>query len=76
MDRDKINGYGAILRFITPVLVTIALFILGLIRQDIGMLRQDLTLLKTHFENHLSYHREMEVLLEKRLSRIETLLTK
>ena len=67
MNVEKINGYGAILRFITPVLVTVALFILGMIRQDLGEL-------KIHFANHLSEHKNIEILLERRLSRMETLL--
>ena len=67
MNAEKINGYGAILRFITPALVTVALFILG-------MIRQDLSELKTHFANHLSEHKSIEILLERRLSRMETLL--
>ncbi len=69
MNKDKINGYGAILRFITPILVTIALFILGAIKGDLGEL-------KTHFTNHLSEHKSIEIKLESRLTHIETLLTK
>lgn len=67
MNREKINGYGAILRFITPILTTIILFILG-------MIRQDLSELKTHFCNHLKEHKTIEITLEQRLSRIETTL--
>ena len=69
MNTEKINGYGAILRFITPVLITIALFILGMIRQDLHEL-------KSHFTNHLLDHKTIEIQLEKRLSCIETLLRK
>lgn len=67
MNRDKINGWGAVFRFITPLLITISLFILG-------MLRSDLCELKAHFTNHLSEHKQIEVTLEKRLTHIETLL--
>lgn len=64
---DKINGIGVLLRFITPILVTLILYILTLIRQDLDKLKQ-------HFENHLSEHKKTEVILERRLTRIETLL--
>lgn len=67
MNIEKINGYGAIFRFITPVLITIVLFILGMIKQDLGEL-------KVHFINHLQEHKIIEITLEQRLSRIETKL--
>ena len=67
MNVEKINGYGAVLRFITPLLITVALFILTMIRQDLGEL-------KAHFSNHLTEHKGMEVQLERRLTHIETLL--
>jgi len=62
---DRINGYGALLRFITPILITIALFILG-------MIRSDLKELEMHFTNHLSEHKQLEVNFEKRFSCLET----
>ena len=67
MNKDKIDGYGAIFRFITPILITVALFILGIIRQDLGEL-------KAHFNNHLNEHKIIEIMLESRLTRIETLI--
>ena len=69
MNTQKLNSYGALLRFITPVLVTIILFILGMIRSDIIDV-------KVKFDNHLQHHTTLEVKLENRLSRIETLLNK
>jgi hypothetical protein len=67
MNKDVINGYGSILRFVTPILITICLFILG-------MIRVDLQTLSTHFTNHLSDHKSFEVNLENRLSCLETIL--
>ena len=64
---NRINGYGSILRFITPILITIAIFILGMVREDLGEVKQ-------HFRNHLSEHKIIEITLDKRLSRIETIL--
>jgi len=69
MNREKINGYGAILRFITPILITIVLFILQ-------MMRQDLIELKSQFSNHLSEHKNIEILLEKRLTSLEILINR
>lgn len=67
MNADKINGYGVIFRFITPILVTIALFLLTLVINDV----KDI---KCSFTNHLEHHRQLEVKLENRLSSIETFL--
>ena len=64
---DKANGYGVWFRFITPVLITIALFILGLIVAD---LRE----MKMLFSNHLEHHRNIEIKIAERLSSIETIL--
>lgn len=67
MNTEKINGYGVYFRFITPILVTIAIFVLGLLMSDMQEL-------KRHFSNHLGEHKHIEILLEKRLSRIEAIL--
>lgn len=56
-----------IFRFITPILITIVLYMVGIIRNDL----KDVQL---HMKNHLSEHKDIEVTLEKRLTRIETLL--
>ena len=69
MNKEKINGYGAIFRFITPILITIVLFILGMIRQDLGEL-------KAQFNNHLSEHKRIEIMLEKRLTSLEVLINR
>ena len=75
MNKDKINGYGAILRFITPILITVMLFILGALREDIKQIRIDTKLgfekSETYFSNHLSYHRVFDKEICERLSKIE-----
>ena len=67
MDKDKINGVGSLFRFITPVLITIVIFILGQILSDTKEL-------KNLFGNHLEHHRVIEIKIGERLSSIETLL--
>lgn len=67
--KDTINGWGQIFRFITPILITITLFILNDIKQE-------LLNLTTHFTNHLSDHKNIELMIEKRLTHIETILRK
>ena len=80
MNRDKINGYGAILRFITPVLITIMLFILGSLKGDIKDVRTDmrdvrseLKVVNVNFGNHLEHHKTLEVNLGERLKCLETI---
>lgn len=63
-DRSTVNGVGELFRFITPILVTIAIFFLGWIKTDISSL-------KTHFTNHLFHHQDLEVGYEKRLTQTE-----
>jgi hypothetical protein len=36
--KDRINGWGSILRFITPILVTISIFIIGQINTKVDRL--------------------------------------
>ncbi len=67
MDKDKINGYGSLFRFITPVLITIAIFMLTWILNDTREL-------KICFANHLEHHRVIEVQISERLSSIDTTL--
>jgi hypothetical protein len=64
---SKVDIYGSVFRLITPVLITIALFILTMIRNDVGEL-------KAHFTNHLSDHKTFEVKLENRMTCLETIM--
>ena len=66
---DRVNGYGVLFRFITPLLLSIILALGGFILNDIKDTQKESIL---HFTNHLSYHNQIE----SRLSRIETLIRK
>jgi hypothetical protein len=81
--KDKINGWGSVMRFITPILITIMLFILSGIKTDIREIkidtckrfeRVDLQFEKVNvqFSNHLEHHRQFEIVLAERLTSIET----
>jgi len=62
---NNLNGFGIMLRFITPVLVTIAIFLITWIKSDVGKL-------DVHFTNHLEHHQDLEVGYERRLTAIES----
>ena len=86
MDNAKINGYGAILRFITPILITIVLFIIGMLRNDMILIKTEA---KSNFDrleavaqvnfdkidvqlnNHLSHHQTFDKEVIERLTRVE-----
>lgn len=81
--KDKINGWGSVLRFITPILVTIMLFILSGIKSDIKDIKIDtcqrfekvdlqFEKVNLQFTNHLEHHRKFEIVLAERLTSIET----
>jgi hypothetical protein len=81
--KDKINGWGSVFRFVTPVLVTIMLFILSSIKSDIKDIKVDTSQrfekvdlqfekVNLQFSNHLEHHRKFEVILAERLTSIET----
>ena len=76
--KDKINGWGQIFRFVTPVLITIALWILGDMRNQIRDVREDAKLVavetKVYSLNHLEHHRVFEISLCERITSIETIL--
>lgn len=62
---DKINGYGSLLRLVTPVLVTLSIFMLGWVLTDVRGLNN-------HFTNHLMHHQDLEVGYERRITVIES----
>ncbi len=68
----RINGYGQVFRFITPILITVAIFLLNWIRTDVKKIDTDLISLATHFTNHLSHHKDLEVDYEHRITIIES----
>lgn len=78
---NKVNGYGVLFRFITPILTflmtiigTLALTALNDIKHDMDKACLDRKEIKVYFDNHLKHHTSFEVSIEKRLSKIETIL--
>ena len=76
--KDKINGWGSVLRFITPVLITIMLWILGDMHNQIKDVRDttrglELTTV-TYNTNHLAHHSVFEISMCERMARIEEIL--
>ena len=62
---ERLNGYSQYFRFITPILVTITIFMINTIKEDMCDLDK-------HFSNHLSHHEDLEVGYEKRMSTMES----
>lgn len=84
---DRVNGYGVLFRFITPLLALLMTVIGTLVLNDLSdikseqvKVREELQCsqkdIKTYNENHLWHHAQFELAIEKRLSRIETILEK
>ena len=76
---DKVNGYGVLFRFITPLLAflmtiigTLALNNLSEIKRDMDKACLDRKEIRVYFDNHLAHHANFETAIEGRLSRIET----
>lgn len=67
MEHDRLNGYASYLRLITPLLVTIGIFLMTLLLSDVKEL-------KLHFTNHLSTYNKSCIDIESRLKEIETIL--
>jgi hypothetical protein len=81
--KDRINGWGSVLRFVTPILLTIVLYILSGIKTEIKDNKTDtcnrfdkidlqFDKVNLQFTNHLEHHRVFEVVLAERLTTIET----
>jgi hypothetical protein len=68
MTADKVNDYGVMFRFITPVLVTIAIFSLSNLAEDIKDLRACIA-------THLEVHRVLDVALAERVAKLETIIS-
>ena len=73
--KDKINGWGSVFRFITPILVTITIFILSGIKTEIKDVKTDtnkrLDKIDCDFATHFEHHRVFEVTLAERLATLE-----
>lgn len=78
--KDKLNGWGTVFRFITPVLITITLWILGDMRNQLRDVRneaKDLAITTVVYNtNHLEHHRVFEINMCERIASIETILRK
>lgn len=66
---ERINGYGSLFRFITPILIVIVGYLMNM---GICDLKSTISKLDTHFTNHLEHHQDLEVGYERRLSILET----
>lgn len=71
---NKLNGIGLMFRFITPVFQIILTITSSIILMYLSGLRTDIKVLETHFTNHLSDHKVLEVIYEKRLTGLETFI--
>jgi hypothetical protein len=78
--KDSINGWGPILRFITPILLALVMFILNGLKDEIKDIREtvkDLTVSSLVYNtNHLTHHASIERKICERLATIESLIKK
>ena len=78
--KDRINGWGAVFRFVTPILITVGLWIMSDMKTEIRDIRIAARLLATetfaYNEKHLLHHTIFEKDVCERLSCIETILDK
>ena len=62
--QESINGYSVYFRVITPILVTIMIFM-------ITQISNNLNAIDKHFTNHLEHHQDLEVGYERRITKLE-----
>jgi len=78
--KDRINGWGSVLRFLTPILVTVGLWIMSDMKTEIRDIRIAARLVATetfnYNEKHLLNHTMFEKDVCERLSCLETILRK
>ena len=67
----KIDNVGALFRFITPIMIGLTAYFGAMQFTDI---KTDIKELAAYFTNHLSDHKTIEIILEKRLTALETLI--
>ena len=76
--KGMINGRGMVFRFITSILITIALWIISDMKsdmKDIKLTVKEFTVATTIYNtNHLAHHTQYEVEISGRLASIETIL--
>jgi hypothetical protein len=71
MNRDKLNSYGALFRFITPIMIAIIGWFTITLINDVKV---DVRDMKVSFNNHLQHHQTMEIKMSERLICLETIL--
>lgn len=76
--KDSINGWGQVFRFVTPILITIGLWIMADMKNEIREIRntaKEVALETVKYNsNHLEHHRNFETKVVERLASIETIL--
>ena len=76
--KDAINGWGSLLRFVTPILLALVMFILSGMEDDIRDIRQTAKDLSTstliYNTNHLTHHASIEREICERLASIEAIV--
>ena len=76
--KNTINGWGMVFRFITPLMLTLALWILTGLRNDITDIRSDArntkAMIVVYNTNHLRHHAEFEIELCERVASMEAYL--
>ena len=71
---NKLNGFGVVFRFVTPFFQFVLGILSAIILLWVSGLRTDMGELKSNFTNHLSDHKSIELILERRLTQLETLI--
>jgi len=76
--KSRIDEVGAMFRFITPALISLVLFILGLIINNQAKLDEKILCIQkeqyAYFNNHLSNYKDFGIMVEHRLTKIEAIL--
>ena len=76
--KDSINGWGSVLRFITPILITVGLWIMSDLKNEIREIRttaKEVAIETSKYNtNHLTHHSSFEKDMCERIASIETIL--
>jgi hypothetical protein len=67
--KARINGYGEMFRFITPILIIIVGYFITTGISDVKVKLRDMNVL---FVNHAAHHQTIEVQYEGRITHLET----
>jgi len=73
--KDNINGWGLVFRFVTPILITVGLWIMSDMKNEIREIRttaKEVALETAKYNvNHLEQHRKFESDIMQRITRLE-----